>query len=140
MAALKTQPNDRNVLLFLNNIENSQRKQDCLELLGLFKEATYLEPVMWGDSIVGFGSYHYKYKSGQEGDWFLTGFSPRKQNLTIYIMSGFKDFQKQLEKLGKCKTSSSCLYVNKLEDIDSKILKEMVKDSVEKMKKAYPEA
>ena len=85
---------------------------------------------MWGDSIVGFGAYHYKYASGREGDWFLTGFSPRKQNLTLYIMSGFEEYNDLLNKLGKYKTGKACLYINKLEDVDLSVLQELVTKSV----------
>jgi hypothetical protein len=99
------------------------------------KKITMEEPKMWGPSIVGFGNYHYKYESGREGDWFLTGFSPRKASLTLYIMAGFKEYDELLEKLGKHKTGSSCLYVNKLEDVDLKVLTQLIKQSVQKMKK-----
>jgi hypothetical protein len=90
---------------------------------------------MWGDSIVGFGSYHYKYASGREGDWFVTGFSPRKQNLTLYIMSGFDEYERLLGKLGKHSTGKSCLYIKKIEDVDVDVLTELVKKSVEHMEK-----
>ncbi|MGF1556769.1 DUF1801 domain-containing protein [Paucihalobacter sp.] len=137
MATLKTQPNNVNVLDFLNSVENEQRQEDCKILLELFTELTNEIPKMWGESIVGFGSYHYKYDSGREGDWFLTGFSPRKQNLTIYIIAGFNEYNDILQKLGKFKTSSSCLYVNKLSDIDIDQLKMLVKKSVDTIKKQY---
>lgn len=138
MASLKTQPTKADVNLFLNSIADEQNKKDSFQLLELFKEVTSLEPTMWGDSIVGFGNYHYKYESGREGDWFLTGFSPRKKKLTIYIMSGFPEFANQLVQLGKHKTSSSCLYIEKLENINLSVLKKIIAESVEKMKKAYP--
>jgi hypothetical protein len=89
---------------------------------------------MWGTSIVGFGSYHYKGASGREGDWMLTGFSPRKQNLTLYIMPGFEDYDSLMKNLGKHTTGKSCLYIKKLEDVDTKVLKELVTKSVKKMK------
>ena len=98
------------------------------------KKITKEEPKMWGPSIIGFGSYHYKYASGREGDFFLTGFSPRKQSLTLYIISGFKRYDELMKKLGKHKTGSSCLYINKLEDIDMKVLKELITESVKYMK------
>jgi len=94
-----------------------------------------MEPEMWGDSIVGFGSYHYKYASGREGDWFITGFSPRKQNLTLYIMSGFDECDQLLNKLGKHSTGKSCLYIKKIEDVDIDVLKELVKKSVGHMER-----
>ncbi|MBK5108165.1 MAG: DUF1801 domain-containing protein [Anaerolineales bacterium] len=97
------------------------------------KEVTGVEPIMWGDSIIGFGSYHYKYASGREADWFLTGFSPRVQNLTLYIMDGFDEYDALLGKLGKHSTGKSCLYVKRLENIDLDILREMVEKSVAHM-------
>ena len=101
------------------------------------KQITKEEPIMWGPSIVGFGSYHYKYESGREGDMCITGFSPRKQNLTIYILPGFKRYSELMKKLGKHKTGSSCLYINKLEDVDLKVLKQLITESVKYMKKKY---
>lgn len=137
MAELKTKKNNASVSAFINSVENEQRRKDAKELLKLFKEVTKMKPKMWGDSIIGFGSYHYKYASGQEGDWPLTGFSPRKQTMTIYIMPGFKKYANELKKIGKHKKSVSCLYVKKIEDIDTKILKKIIKDSVAQMKKNY---
>jgi len=102
------------------------------------KEVTGKEPEMWGDSIIGFGSYHYKYASGREGDWFVTGFSPRKQNLTLYIMGGFDNYDVLLGKLGKHKTGKSCLYINKLDDVDMDVLKTLVRASVEHMETTNP--
>ncbi|RPI72272.1 MAG: DUF1801 domain-containing protein [Ignavibacteriales bacterium] len=92
---------------------------------------------MWGPSIIGFGDYHYKYESGREGDFFITGFSPRKQNLTLYIMPGFKRYEELMQNLGKFKTGQSCLYIKKLEDVDLKVLKELIADSVKYMKEKY---
>lgn len=139
MAELKTQKNKASVTAFINAVENEQRRKDAKELLKIFKEATGMKPIMWGTSIIGFGQYHYKSdRSTQEGDWPLTGFSPRKANMTVYIMPGFKDYKKQLEKIGKHKTSVSCLYFTKLDNIDTTILKQIIKDSVAKMKKMYP--
>lgn len=133
-AELKTKPTSADVEKFLNSIENEKRRKDAFVILDLMKKVTKEEPKMWGASIIGFGSYHYKYESGREGDWFLAGFSPRKTNFSIYIMSGFKEFDGLLSKLGKHKTGSSCLYINKLEDVDLSILKKMVTLSVKKMK------
>jgi len=118
-------------------VENDQRRSDAKELLKLFKKTTGLRPKMWGESIIGYGSYHYKSsRSTQEGDWPLTGFSPRKRNLSIYIMPGFRDKETKdlLKKLGKHKTSVSCLYVNRLSDVDLEVLKKFVSQSFEKMK------
>ena len=135
---LKTKPNEKSVEEFLKTVENPKRQTDCYELLKLMKDITGEDPVMWGDSIVGFGTYHYKYKSGHEGEWFIAGFAPRKQNLTLYIMSGFDQYDKLLEKLGKFKTGKSCLYINKLTDIEISILKDLIIESVNYMKKQYP--
>lgn len=138
MAKLKTQKNDASVLDFIDSVENETKRQDCQKLLEIFKECTGEEPAMWGKSIVGYGSYHYKSeRSSQEGDWMMTGFSPRKQNLTIYIIAGFDNYQKELAKLGKHKTSVSCLYISKLSDIDLDILKQLISDAFAKMKKQY---
>lgn len=131
----KTQPTDANVLDFLNAVEHKQRREDSLKVLEMMTEITGEKPIMWGDSIVGFGNYRYQYASGREGDWFHTGFSPRKQNLTLYIMDGFKKRPELLEKLGKFKTSVACLYINKLADVDEKILRQVIKESAEYVKK-----
>jgi len=131
MAELKTQPNEKDVIAYLNSIENEKKRQDSLAIMALMQRVTGEKPVMWGNSIIGFGSYHYKYASGREGDWFLTGFAPRKQNLTLYVMSGFELYDELLEKLGKYKIGKSCLYINKLEDVDQDILRELVKQSAE---------
>ena len=138
MAELKTKENDQDVMAFIESLENQSRKNDCLTLLPIMEEITGEKAKMWGGSIIGFGNYHYKYKSGREGDWMVTGFSPRKANFTIYIMPGFSKYQKILDKLGKHKTSVSCLYVKKLEDIDLKLLKKLIDESVKDMKKLYP--
>ncbi|NMM47349.1 DUF1801 domain-containing protein [Marinigracilibium pacificum] len=137
MSDLKTKPNSQSVEEFLNKVENEKKKQDSLILLQIMKEITNAEPKMWGDSIVGFGQYHYKYQSGREGDWFITGFSPRKQNLTIYIMDGFKKYQTLLDVIGKFKTGSSCLYINKIDDIDLEVLKTMISKSYKNMQEKY---
>ena len=133
MAELKTRQNDQDVHEFLEGVSNETRKKDCYEVLELMRAATGVEAKMWGDSIIGFGSYHYKYASGREGDWFLTGFSPRKQNLTLYIMPGFDDYEGLMKKMGKYKTGKSCLYLNKLEDVDLAVLKTLIEKSVKKM-------
>lgn len=138
MAELKTQKNAASVEEFLNSVENERKRADSFRVLELMREVTGEEPAMWGTSIVGFGSYHYKYASGREGDWFLAGFSPRKQSLTLYIMSGFEEYDALLSKLGKHKTGKSCLYLNKLDDVDEQILRKLVKKSVEHMKATNP--
>ena len=134
-AELKTKVNDVSVEGFLNSVADEQKREDCFEILKLMKQVTKETPKMWGTSIVGSGSYHYKGASGREGDWMLTGFSPRKQNLTLYLMSGFDAHKDLLKKLGKYKTSVGCLYINKLADVDKKVLKELVAASVKTMKK-----
>lgn len=134
MAELKTKPNKLSVEKFLNSVKDEKKKADSFKVLELMKKITKEEPVMWGPSIVGFGKYHYKYASGREGEFFVTGFSPRKQNLTLYIMSGFKKYDGLMKKLGKYKTGSSCLYINKLEDVDLKVLKSLITESVKYMK------
>ncbi|NJC95723.1 MAG: DUF1801 domain-containing protein [Anaerolineae bacterium] len=133
MAELKTKVNKASVEKFLKGVKDKQKQEDCFRILEIMKRATKSEPQMWGTSIVGFGGYRYKYASGREGEWFLTGFSPRKQNITLYIMSGFEDYDKLLEDLGKYSTGKSCLYIRKLEDVDPKVLKELVTKSVRKM-------
>lgn len=114
----KTKPNEDDVDVFLARVENKEKRDDCYRILKLMQKITKQQPKMWGGSIVGFGEYHYKYVSGREGDWFLTGFSPRKNNLSLYIMSGFEKNPQLMKKLGKFKTGKSCLYINKLSDID----------------------
>jgi len=133
MAELKTKPNDQNVERFLNGITDEKKRQDCFTILELMKQITQTEPKMWGSSMVGFGSYHYKYESGREGDSFLTGFSPRKQNLTLYIMAGFDQYEELLKTLGKHKTGKSCLYIKRIEDIDLSTLKKLIEQSVKHM-------
>jgi hypothetical protein len=135
MAELKTKVNTASVDKFIKSIKDEQTKDDCYKILDMMQKATKAEPKMWGTSIIGFGNYHYKYASGREGDWFITGFSPRKQNLTLYIISGFDEYESLLKRLGKHSKSKSCLYIKKLEDIDMKVLKELVTKSVKHMQK-----
>lgn len=137
MTSLKTQPYDRDIPEFLSKVEDPQKREDCFTLLEMMKEETGEEPQYWHSNMVGFGRYHYQYASGHEGDWFLTGFSPRKQNLTIYIMAGFERYDELMANLGKYKTGKSCLYVKRLSDIDQKILRELVSESVAYMQEKY---
>ena len=137
MAKNKTIPNEASVVGFIEGIDDGQKKADCHTLIDLMKEITGEEPVMWGPSIIGFGSYHYKYDSAREGDMLLTGFSPRKQNLSLYIMSGFKRYETLMQKLGKHKTGKSCLYIKRLSDIDMGVLTELIKDSYAHYNKKY---
>jgi hypothetical protein len=136
MAELKTKPNLQSVNEFINRVEDGKKQKDCRELLKIMKDITKTKPKMWGDGLVGFGSYHYKYASGREGDWFLTGFSPRRQYLTIYIMGGFNGYPKLMEKLGKYKTGKSCLYIKQLEDINLSQLKKIIRESIKSLTKS----
>lgn len=131
MAQTKTKPTAASVDEFLAAVENDRRRKDAVAVCELMKDITGLKPVMWGPTMVGFGTYHYKYASGREGDWFVAGFAPRKANLVVYIMSGFKAHDALMGRLGKYKTGSSCLYINKLDDIDMEVLRELVRRSVE---------
>jgi hypothetical protein len=130
MAELKTKLNDASVEKFLKAVEDKEKRELSYKILELMKKITKEEPKMWGNSIIGFGTYHYKYKSGQEGVWMQVGFSPRKQAVTLYIMSGFSKYGNLMNKLGKYKTGRSCLYIKKKEDIDFKVLKELIAQSV----------
>jgi hypothetical protein len=131
MSTLKTQRTSANVQAFLEQVEDESRRQDCLTIANLMQEATGEGPAMWGSSIVGFGSYTYTYASGQKGEWFKIGFSPRKRDLTLYIMSGFQGYDSLLAKLGKFKTGKACLYIKKLEDIDLPTLEKLIRLSIE---------
>lgn len=138
MPALKTQKNDASVEAFLESVDPEKRREDSKVILKMMREVTGDEPSMWGASIIGFGSYRYKYADGRENAWFQTGFSPRKQNLTLYIMPGFDRYKELLARLGKYKTGKSCLYINKLEDVDFDVLRELVKESVKVMAASNP--
>ena len=133
MAELKTKETTASVSGFIDRIADPQRRQDCLAVADIMREVTGEEPRMWGSSIVGFGRYHYKYASRREGDWMIMGFSPRKGDLTLYIMGGFDSFSDLMKDLGKYKTGKSCLYIKKLADIDVRVLREIVKKSVKLM-------
>jgi hypothetical protein len=134
MADLKTAPTNESVEAFLGTIPDDTRRAECLTVMKILKQVTKAQPRMWGPSIVGFGSYHYKYDSGRAGDWFLTGLSPRKRELTLYIMAGAKRYPALLRKLGKYKTGVSCLYIKQLTDIDLDVLRELVQECVEWVK------
>jgi len=135
----KTIPTQRSVADFITGIEDARTRFDCLELQALMQEVTGETAAMWGPSIVGFGPYHYHYASGREGDFFLTGFSPRKQALTIYVISGFEANAGLMAKLGKFRTGKSCLYVKRLDDIDRAALVQLVTESVAWLRNKYPE-
>jgi hypothetical protein len=138
MAELKTQKNKASVKQFLASIEDPVKRKDCKTLEKLMAQITGCKAEMWGTSMVGFGSYHYTYASGREGDWFLCGFAPRKQALTVYIMDGFKGYPALMKKLGRHKTGKSCLYLSQLEDVDQAVLAELIKGSVTAMREKYP--
>lgn len=133
MSDAKTRPTGHDVEAFLDAIEDPQRREDSRAVAALMREVTGAEPQMWGESIVGFGSYHYRYASGREGDWPLTGFSPRKQNLTLYLSYGFEQHAELLGRLGKHKLGKACLYLKRLDDVDRAALRELVARSVEEV-------
>lgn len=139
MAELKTKKNNANVFSFIKKVKPEEKSEDCIKLLAVFQKATGEKPKMWGSSIIGFGSYHYKSeRSKQEGDWPLTAFSPRKDGITLYIMNGPDSYTKELKLLGKHATSKgSCLYIKRVSEINLKVLEKIVKDSVRIMRKRY---
>ena len=136
MSELKTRPGDGDIERFLASVPSDKRRDDCRVVMDIMAKSTGAPPVLWGPSIIGFGTHHYVYASGREGDWMLTGLSPRKQSLVVYIMTGFPRHEDLMAKLGKYKTGKSCLYINKLEDIHLPTFKKLIKQSVTHMKKA----
>ena len=139
MAELKTAPTAASVRGFIDAVDDEERRRDCRKLMQILRRVTNARPKMWGPSIVGYGAYHYKYASGREGDWFVAGFSPRKRDLTIYVMAGFPRFTTLMKKLGKHKTGKSCLYVKRLDDIDLEVLEELLAASVKHIRATYPD-
>lgn len=137
MAGNKTKPTKASVSSFLDSIDDPQKKADARKVAAIMRRVTGKRARMWGSSIVGYGEYHYRYASGREGDWALTGFSPRKQNLAIYIMPGFDEFPELMGRLGKYKTGKSCLYLNKLDDVDQDVLEKLIGESIKVMRKRY---
>jgi len=137
MKANKTQKTSENVERFLSSISEEQKRLDCLKLLDIMQDITQAPPAMWGTSIVGFGEYHYRYKTGREGDWFLTGFAPRKQALTLYLMCDLSHDGLNFDGLGKYKKSKGCLYIKRLSDIDLAVLKRIIKDSIKIIQQKY---
>ena len=135
----KTRQTNATVTNFINTVEDEQRRADCFEISALMEKITGSPPAMWGTSIVGFGEYHYKYDSGREGDHMRAGFSSRKAALTLYIMTGFSNYNELMKKLGKYKIGKSCLYIKKLDDIDRDVLTELIIQSVAYMNEKYPE-
>lgn len=138
MAKNKTTQTEVSVTEFVNQVENEVKRKDSFKLIDLFKAITGCEPKMWGPTIIGFGSYHYKYASGHEGDAPLAGFSPRKDAITLYMATHFKNREQLLAQLGKHKSSKACIYVKKLDDIDQTILEKIIKNSMEVVLKLYP--
>lgn len=138
MAELKTKENDADVGKFLSAVKNEKRRADTQTVIELMEKVTGHKAKMWGSSIIGFDSYSYQYESGRTGDWMITGVSPRKASLTVYIMPGFGGYEDKMDKLGKYKTGRSCLYINKLEDVDMDVLEDLVATSVDDMRKKYP--
>lgn len=139
MTKNKTQPSETDPRTFVAGIEHEQRQADGFRLLDIFGEVTGLEPKMWGPTIIGYGRYHYKYESGREGDFMLTGFSPRKANLSLYIMPGYQfgEMKDKLARLGKHKLGKACLYINTLADVDEAVLREIIADGVTDMRARY---
>jgi len=137
MAQNKTRENNASVGAFLDAVDDPQRRSDARKVAAIMRRVTGERAKMWGSSIVGYGKYHYRYASGREGDWALTGFSPRKQNLAVYIMPGFEPFAGLMDKLGRYKTGRSCLYIRKLADVDPVVLERLIAESVELMKERY---
>ena len=137
MSSNKTIETSASVENFINAVDSEQKRKDSWEMIEMMTRVTGSEPKMWGSSLIGFGSYHYKYASGREGDFFITGFSPRKTALTVYIMPGFDRYEEQLEKLGPFKTGKSCLYLKNLDVVDRGVLEEIIEDSVRLMREKY---
>ncbi len=137
MAENKTKETRASVSAFLKSVDHDKRREDALTLKTPMDKVTGWKAKMWGPSIVGYGKYHYKYESGREGDSLITGFSPRKQSMVVYIMPGLSEYGDLMAKLGKYKTGRSCLYINKLEDVDMKVLETLIRKSVAFMKKKY---
>ncbi len=136
-ASMKTSQNDSSVDAFIASVENERRRADAENLLTLFGRVTKLQPKMWGPSIIGYGRYEYRYDSGREGESLMTGFSPRKASMSIYIMPGYQDLSSMLARLGKHKTGKSCLYVNKLDDVDEAVLEEIIHFGLTYMRSNY---
>ena len=138
MAQNKTVPTDASVVSFLDGVESEVRRKDAWALHALMQEVTGTEPLMWGDSLVGFGRYQYRYESGREGEFFRVGFSPRKAQLVVYVMPGFDGYDELLARLGPHKTGRSCLYITRLERVDRAVLRELIEQSWRHMAQRYP--
>ncbi|MGD6802813.1 DUF1801 domain-containing protein [Rossellomorea aquimaris] len=138
MYELKTKENDSSVIEFIENVDSEKKREDSYKLLDIFTETTGYQAKMWGPSIIGFGSYHYKYKTGHEGDAPLVGFSPRKAKISLYFATGDPEREELLEKFGKHTSGKACVYINKVADIDEEVLKDLINQSVEFLQKTYP--
>lgn len=138
MAENKTQATEASVEAFLAQVEPARRAEDARQLAALFAEVTGFEPRMWGPSIIGYGRYHYRYESGREGDFLATGFSPRKSALSLYIMPGYQDYGDMLARLGKHKTGKSCLYINRLSDVDQDVLRSLIATGLKDLDAIWP--
>jgi hypothetical protein len=139
MYELKTKENDGDVVAFIKSLENPKRQEDAYKLLDIFTDTTGLKAKMWGPSMIGFGSYHYKYASGHEGDAMLVGFSPRKAKISLYFATGDTEREQLLQELGKHTTGKACVYINKLEDVNEDVLKTLIKQSIIFLKDTYPD-
>jgi hypothetical protein len=137
MSELKTKPSRRSVREILQAVEDPQRRRDCKAVSAMMRRATAKRATLWGENIVGFGRYHYRHANGQPASWFVTGFSPRKRELTIYIMPGFSKYGALLKRLGKHRTGKSCLYLKRLADVDGNVLAELIERSVRDMHRIY---
>jgi len=133
VSGLKTKPTNDNVMEFVERVADGNRRADCLTIIELMRDATQAEPVLWGTSIIGFGRYRYRYASGREGEWPVVGFSPRKNDLTLYIMPGFDSYESLMSRLGKHRTGKSCLYIKRLADVDQDVLATLIQKSVAAM-------
>ncbi len=138
VAENKTKSNKASVTEFLNGIEDQQKRADCRAIAKMMRDATGKRAKMWGAAIVGYDKYDYTYSSGRSGTFMMTGFSPRAQNISVYIMPGFSKFSKLMKQLGKYKTGKSCLYIKKLEDVDQAVLARLIKESIQEMRRLYP--
>jgi len=135
MAELKTRKNDASIEKFINSLPDEAKRRDAFKILEMMKNASKLEPKMWGTSIIGFGDVHYKYASGHEGDTCMIGFSPRKQNFALYLMTGLDNFKDEFQQLGKYKTGKGCLYIKRLEDVNDTVLRNMLSKAIQLIKR-----
>lgn len=138
MSELKTRKTGASVTAFLRSVEDPDRRRDCRRIAAMMRAATGARPAMWGPSMVGYGRYHYRYASGREGGWFECGYAPRAQNIVVYIMPGFGPFEPLMKRLGKYRTGKSCLYIKRLDDVDTDVLSKLIAESVVEIRRRYP--